>query len=116
MLRDRRPAPLAANIKQQQQMPLAQHVARKAGGREAGVIDIDRQLLGKFADQRLFGRFAGLELAARNLPQPRHRQPWATLLDAQPPVAVNQRRGTADQRWFWRLSGSKSGKIDNLPM
>src|SRR3546814_6113511 len=116
MLRDRRSAPFAAYIKQEQQMPVAEHVARKAGGRKAGMIDVDRQLLGKFADQRLLGRFTGLELAARQLPQPRHRQPFGALLDEQPPIAVDQGRGNADKRCFWRFSGGKRGKIVNLPV
>src|SRR3546814_13889572 len=37
MLRDRRSMPFAAYVKQEQQMPVTEHVARKAGRREAEI-------------------------------------------------------------------------------
>ena len=97
-------------------MLVAECLARETGRRQAGMIDIDCQFLAQFADQRLLRRFAGFQLAARELPQPGHRQALGTLLDQQSSVAIDERRRDDNEQAFWRFSGCKRGQIINLPV
>src|SRR3546814_5301402 len=78
-------------------MLVAQRLARETGGGQARRLDVDRQFLRQFADERLLGRFAGFDLAAGKFPQPRHRPPFGAPLHEQPAIAVNERRSDHDE-------------------
>ena len=109
-------APFAADKKQQQQVLVVQPVAREASGGKAGMIDIDRQFLGQFADQRLLGRFAGFDLAARELPQSGHRLAFRTLLNQQPAVAIDKRCRYDNECFSCDSHAPEPGQIVNLPV
>ena len=54
-------------------------------------VDVDAQLLAEFADQRRFGRLAGLHLAAGKFPHPREVLAGRPLGEQHAAVRVDQR-------------------------
>ena len=58
---------------------------------EAGMGDLDAQLLVQLADQAGFRRLARLDLAAGEFPQARHRPPLGPLRDQHAAVGIDQR-------------------------
>lgn len=63
-----RAVPFPAGKQGHQQVERIIAVAGKCQGREAGLPCVDPQLLFQLTDQRHFGRFACLDLAAREFP------------------------------------------------
>ena len=68
-------------------------VAGEGQRRQAGLLHGDADFLMQFADQRLFGALARIELAAGKFPQPGHRLAGRPLRDQDAPVDVDQRAG-----------------------
>ena len=61
-------------------------------------MDVDAELLGQLADQRAFGGFAGLDLAARKFPLAGEVLARLALGDEDAAVGVDQRRGGDEKR------------------
>src|SRR5947209_15761475 len=77
-------------------------VTREGERREASLLDDDTQLLLKLADQRSFGPFARLDLAAGELPQAGHRLALGALCEQHASVGVDQGAGS-DKNDFHRI-------------
>ena len=84
--------PSAADIERHQQVEVVVSVAREGERREAGRLDHDAELFAELADQRLLRPFAGVDLAARKLPQALERLALRPLRQQHPAVRVDQRR------------------------
>src|SRR5690606_8602701 len=65
---DHRPGPASAQIKWHQQVKAFVSMAGEHERRQAGLADLDAQLLAQFADQGRLGPFARIDLAAGKLP------------------------------------------------
>src|SRR3546814_10621802 len=91
-------APFAANVEEQDQMPVAQRLACKACGRKAGAARLYPQFLAQFAHQRRLRRFPVLHLAAGKLPQPRHAAMRRALLHQDAAIGIDQRHGGHEKR------------------
>ncbi len=68
LFRRDRSLPAPADEERHKQMKRVVGVRGEAEGREAGLLHTDAQLFAKLADERLFGPFAGFDLASRKLP------------------------------------------------
>src|SRR3954451_2501417 len=68
-------------------------VAREGERRQAGFLDRDAELLVEFAYQGFLGPLAGLDLAARKLPQPRQLLAFRALRQKNAIVRVDQGDG-----------------------
>ena len=79
-------------------------VADKSERREIGGRDLDAELLGKLADQRVLRRLAGLDLAAGEFPEPGKRPPLAGAWRSGSALAVEQHAG-GDENERRSLSG-----------
>ncbi len=71
--------PVAAHVERHEEMEAVVLVAREGERREALLGDGDAELFVEFTHERRFGALAGLDLAARELPQTRHRFPGRTF-------------------------------------
>src|SRR6202046_3709143 len=87
------PFPASANIERHEQVEVKVEMARKGQGREALLLDGYSKFLPQLSNQALFGPFAGLDLAARKLPQYRHRLARRTLCDEHAAIGIDQRAG-----------------------
>ncbi len=77
-------------------------VAREGERREASLLDDDAQFLLELADQRFFGPFARLHLAAGKLPQAGHRLALGPLCQQHAAVGIDKGAGS-DKDDFHRL-------------
>ena len=84
-------------------------VARERERGEAREADLDAELLGELAHERLLGRLAGADLAAWELPQPGHRLALRAACDEHPVVAIDQ-GGSGDKE-----EGRAIGKVVREP-
>gem|GEM_PF-6855189 len=75
-------------------------VAGKGERRKAGDLRGDPEFLIKLPHQRLFRRFAGLDLTARKLPQPRQRFSLWPLRKQDTAVGIDQRAGGNEKKLF----------------
>src|SRR5437879_7802770 len=94
LARDHHAFPAPADVERHQQMKVVIGVARKSQRRQAWLADVDADLFMQLADQRLLRPFAGLDLAARKLPQARERLALRALCDQHALVDIDQ--GTSD--------------------
>ena len=84
--------PAAANEERHQQVEILIRMARERERREAVRFDRNVKLLLKFADEGIFRPFAGIHLAAGELPQALERLALGPLREQHPAVGVDQRR------------------------
>src|SRR5579863_6042957 len=80
-------------------MEVGIEVARKGQRREAFLFDGDSEFLPQLSYQTLFRPFAGLDLAARKLPQPGHRLARRALRDEDAAVGIDQRASDNENRF-----------------
>jgi len=84
------PRPFAAEVKRHQQMKFGIGVRGEGERRQTARRDIDPELLAEFADQRRFGRLAGLDLAARKFPQAREMLARGALGEQDPAIGIDE--------------------------
>ena len=82
--------PVSAEEERHQQLEVRIVVAREGERREVGGRDVDAELLGKFADERMFRRFLRLDLASGEFPKPGKRSALRPLGDQDPAVALHR--------------------------
>lgn len=85
--------PAAQQIEWHQEVKRLVTVRGEHERREAGLGDLDAQLLVQLADQAFLGRLARLDLAARELPQAGQLLALGPLADQHPPVDIDQGGG-----------------------
>src|SRR5262249_34842799 len=95
----RRPFPTPAHVERHQEVKVRIGMARKREGSQAWLLDIDSELLVEFADERLLGPLARLDLAAREFPQARHWFARRTLRDQHASIRIDE-GASGDQDQF----------------
>jgi len=100
LARHRPACPAAAQIERHQQVELVVRVAGKGERGEATDGYVDAKLLPQLTDQSGLGRFAGIKLAAGELPQPGHATPLGPAREQDAAVGVDQRTGGDEYEWF----------------
>src|SRR6266702_6768527 len=88
-----RTLPAPADVERHQEMESFVGVARKGQRRQTWLGDGDAELLVELADQALLRPLAGLELAARKLPEAGQRLAFGALRDQNALVGVYKRAG-----------------------
>ena len=87
-------------------------------GREAGLVDLDAQLLLQLPDQRRLRPLAGLDLAARELPQTRQLLALRPLRDQHAAVRIDECDGYHEdglQRFAHSVSPTARQAISAAP-
>jgi pilus assembly protein Flp/PilA len=100
--------------KEQQKHVAAAIVGAGEGGRlERLDVDFDAQLLLELSSQSLLRALRLLDLASGKLPQAGHRPPGGALLEKDPALAVDQRRGDHQEcRNFLQVGGQWKDSVN----
>jgi hypothetical protein len=88
--RSRLAHPVAADIKKEQQVPIAKFAAGEGGRDQVRLVYSDPQFLFEFSRERRLQALPWFDLSARKLPQALHLPPLGALLEQNPPVSVDQ--------------------------
>jgi len=99
--------PARAEKERHQQVEVWIRVAGEGERRKIGGRDDDGKLLGKLADESMFGRLALLDLAAGEFPKPGERTPWRALGDEDPALAVEKNAGRNKKELMCRAGGHR---------
>src|SRR5690348_10976157 len=90
------PLPAPADVERHQEMEVVVAVACEGQRRQTGLLHDDAEFLLQLPYQRLFGPFAGFDLAAWKLPEPGHRLTGRPLREKDAAVGVD--KGASDDK------------------
>src|SRR5262245_57671580 len=98
LTRHDRAFPTAADIERHEEMEFLVSMRGESKRREAGFFDRDAEFFFCFADDRFFGTFARLHLAAGKFPEARHVLSFGPLRNEDTAIGIDERDSRNEEK------------------